>query len=43
MKSPALEALHAKCAFQIQSPISGVNFSNDMSIPHITSHNFESS
>ena len=36
MKSPALEALCAKGAFQIQPPISGANFSNDISIPHIT-------
>ena len=28
MKSPALGALRAKSVFQIQCPISGVNFSN---------------
>ena len=43
MKSPVLEVLFAKGAFQIQSRISGVNFSNDISIPHITWHNFETS
>ena len=43
MKSPVLEVLFAKGAFQIQSHISGVNFSNDISIPHITWHNFETS
>ena len=36
MKSPALEALRAKGAFQIQHPISGVDFSNDISMPHTT-------
>ena len=36
MESPAPEALCAKGAFQIQPPISGVNFSNNISIPHIT-------
>ena len=36
MKSPASEALFAKGVFQIGSPISGVNFSNNISIPHIT-------
>ena len=30
MKSPVLEALCATGAFQIQLPISGVNFSNDI-------------
>ena len=28
MKSPALDALRAKSVFQIQCPISSVNFSN---------------
>ena len=36
MKSPVLEALCAKDVFQIQHPISGTNFSNDILIPHIT-------
>ena len=36
MKSPALEALYGKGAFQFQPPISGVKFSNDISIPQIT-------
>ena len=33
MKSPLLEAECAKGVFQIQPPISGVNFSNNMSVP----------
>ena len=41
MKSPPLEPLCAKGAFQIQTPISRVNFSNDISIPHITWHNLK--
>ena len=32
MKSPTPEAKYAKGVFQIQSPICGVNFSNDISI-----------
>ena len=39
MKSPALEALYAKGVFQIQLPISGVHFSNNIPIPQITWHN----
>ena len=36
MKSPALEILSAKGAFQIQSPIFDVNFSNNIPVPYIT-------
>ena len=36
MKSPTPEPLCAKGVFQIQPCISGVNFSNIISIPHIT-------
>ena len=36
MKSPTLEALCTKDVFQIQPPISGANFSNNISVPNIT-------
>ena len=36
MKSQAPEKMCAKGVFQIQPPISGVNFSNNISIAHIT-------
>ena len=39
MKFPAPKALCAKGVFQIQRPISGVNFSNNTSILHITYYN----
>ena len=32
MKSPTPEAKCAQCVFQIQSPIRGINFSNNISI-----------
>ena len=40
MNSPAPEALCAKGICQIQSPFSVVNFANNVSILHITWHNF---
>ena len=44
MKSPpAPEELCAKGVFQIQPPISGVNFSNNMSVPPYNDRNFETS
>ena len=36
MKSLVPEALDGKSVFQIQAPIFGVNFSNNISIPHMT-------
>ena len=36
IKSPAPGALCAKSVFQMQPPISGVNFSNNILVPHIT-------
>ena len=35
MKSPTPEAKCAKGVFQIQSPISGVNYSNNISITQV--------
>ena len=35
MKSPTLEGSCVDCVFQIQSPICGVNFSNNILIPQI--------
>ena len=35
MKSPAPEKKRAKGVFQIQSPICGVNFSNNISITQV--------
>ena len=36
MKSPTLETKCEKSIFQIQSPICGVNFSNDISITQVS-------
>ena len=36
MKSPAPGALCAKGVFQMQLPISGVDFSNNILVPNIT-------
>ena len=36
MKSPEPGAFSAKDFFQVQPPISGVNFSNNALVPHIT-------
>ena len=36
MKSSTPEEFCAKGVFQIQLPISGINFSNNISIPHVT-------
>ena len=35
MKSPSPETWYAKGVFQTKAPISGVNFSNNISIPQI--------
>ena len=35
MKSPTLEGSCVDCVFQIQSPICGVNFSNNISTPQV--------
>ena len=40
MKPLVPEALFVKVAFQIEAPISANNFSNNISIPHITWCNF---
>ena len=39
MKLTVPKALCTKGIFQIQPPISGANFSNNISIPHLTLHN----
>ena len=41
MKSPAPETLCAKGVFQIQPHISGVDFLNNVLVPHITRHNLQ--
>ena len=43
MKSPAQEALFTKGVFQIQLPVSGINFSNNMPIPKLHETTFETS